>query len=141
MSHPPARPNPDVSHDLGKLLKQNPRLFNVLQIGSVRMTGFLRLELDVVLASHDPVWGHVPHVKINCLNAVDYAIRPKPPEIIEGGKYVEYYEEHPRLLTVSPCVPHSDGREQFKPTIRFKLLALENTWVIAERFELLLSQV
>jgi hypothetical protein len=29
----------------------------------------------------------------------------------------------------------------FNPPIRFKLLVLENTWVIAERFELLLPPV
>jgi hypothetical protein len=105
------------------------------------VTGFLRLELDVMLGSTDPVWRRFSHMKINCINALDYAIRPKPPEILEGGKCVEYYEEHPRLLTVSQCVPHSDGMKYFNPPIRFKLLVLENTWVIAERFELLLPPV
>jgi hypothetical protein len=136
MSNPAAQPNSDVSHDLGKLLKQKPGLFRVLQIYSARMTDSLQLELDASLGSIDPAWERFQYVTIKCFKAVDYSIRPKPPEMIEGGKFVEYFEKHPRLLTVSQSVPHSDDMEQFNPPIQFKMLALEDTWVIAERFQL-----
>jgi hypothetical protein len=141
MNPPNFEPNPMVCHDFGKLLQDNPELFRINCINSVTNPYFLVLELMVVLSSHDPAWRHVRSAKINCIHAVDYAVRPKPPEIIEGGKFVEYYEEHPRLKTVSQCVPHSDGMKYFKPPVKFKLLVLENTWVIAARFELLLPPV
>jgi hypothetical protein len=141
MSQPPAKSNPDVSHDLGKLLKGNPHLFLVHKIYGARILAFLQLELDVVLASHDPAWANIQFVKIKCINAVDYALRPKPSGVIEGGMFAEYYEEHPQLQTVSQCVPHTDGMKYFNPPIQFRLLFLEDTWVIAQRFELFLPQV
>ena len=129
-------PNPPV--DLGNLLKTNPYSFRVHKLFSANMPGFLKLELMVgivVQHSHERLF-----TKINCINAVDYALRPKPPNCLEGGDFVRYFEQHERLETIGQDIPHSDGLESFNPPIKFTLLELEDTYVIAERFEMITLQ-
>ncbi len=76
-------------------------------------------------------------VKIKCINAVDYSLRPKDPAILEGGMFMEYFEEHPLLTEDLQYKPHNDYGEKFNPPIKFTLLKLDDTYIIAERFDML----
>jgi hypothetical protein len=126
---------PPPSEDLGKLLQAEPQAFRVQKVEAASMWGFLQLELTVALVRQNRNRGF-QLVKINCINAVDYAIRPKPSHCLQGGDLVRYFEQHELLKTIGQDIPHTDGGEYFKPPIKFTLLELEDTYVIAERFEM-----
>ncbi|MBN9692819.1 MAG: sel1 repeat family protein [Verrucomicrobia bacterium] len=71
------------------------------------------------------------------VNAVDYSIRPRNPLIIEGGPELEFYDEHPLLNSPHlQLVPGGDG-EVFRPPLQLKLLILDQSHIIAERFQFL----
>jgi hypothetical protein len=54
---------------------------------------------------------------------------------LRGGPVIEFYEQH-QLLDEERLqgVPGGDG-EVFNPPLKFQLLILDQTYVIAERFE------
>lgn len=126
---------PTPPTDLGKLLLANPYLYRVHKILSANMPSFMKLELGVALVDQKPPY-NLNFWMITAVNAVDYAVRPKPPACIEGGGLVCYHEKHERLESIGQDIPHSDGLEYFDPPIRFTLLELEHTYIIAERFEI-----
>ncbi len=97
---------------------------------------YLRLHLCVIAFSFPGGSPPVFHeLKITCSNAVEYYIRPKDPNTIEGGPCIHFYEQH-QLLDDKRLqgVPGGDG-EVFKPPLKLQLLILDQTYVIAERFE------
>ena len=70
-----------------------------------------------------------------CERAVDYSIRPPHPGIIMGGPLISLHEQHPRLENwCLQLVPGGDG-EEFDPPLALKLLEIDQSWVIAETFE------
>lgn len=93
----------------------------------------LHVRLDVVSnESMQPMM----FAEIICTNAVDYVIRPRDPNCLEGGPLIELHEQHPWLERAGlQDVPGGDG-EMFDPPLKFKLLILEQTHVIAEKFEI-----
>jgi hypothetical protein len=75
-------------------------------------------------------------INIDCINVVDYSLRPANPATLEGGPCIEYHETHERLEKVSRSVPNTDGMETWNPAIRFALLRIDQSYVIAQRFEM-----
>jgi hypothetical protein len=131
----PAKSTP-VRYDLGGLLKENPLLYRIGELRIANM-GYLRLGLqaNVVFCSE----GHFSQfVAIDCVKAVDYSIRPANPATIEGGPCIEYYEKHELLDTVSQTVPNTDGMEVFNPPVKFTLLRIDQSYIIAQRFEMII---
>ncbi len=53
-----------------------------------------------------------------------------------GGPYLEFYEEHEMLQSISQTVPNTDGLETWNPPIKFTLLQIDQTYVVAQRFKL-----
>src|SRR5262245_50318088 len=128
-----------MNQDFGALLKENPTRFRFIGIKSALME-YLTLHL-VVQLDQFPRQGWPGQLsEISCSNAVDYSIRPRNPNCLMGGPFVELHEEH-ELLRRGPsqwplqCVPGGDG-EVFVPPIKFSVLLLEQSYVIAEKFML-----
>ena len=126
-----------MKEDLGNLIKTRPGQLRLLRIAQVHNEGFMRLRLAVVIVADRGI--NPPEVKfceIVCSNAVDYSIRPKNPAIIEGGPLVEFYEKHHLLENGKlEMVPGGDG-EVFDPPLKLRLLILDQSHVIAEKFEI-----
>jgi len=122
-----------IRYNLGAMLKENPHLYRVLKLSMANM-GYLGLSLHAQVVFQ---FGHaVQLVAIDCLKAVDFSIRPPNPGLLMGGPLLEYYEEHPRLQSVSRTVPNTDGMETFNPSVRFTLLIIGQSYFIAESFVL-----
>src|ERR1017187_5482133 len=82
-------------------------------------------------------FGHLSQfVLIDCVNAVDFSIRPPNGATLMGGPPMEFYEQHPRLENISQTVPNTDGMEVFTPPVKFTLLVMDQSHIIAQRFEL-----
>jgi hypothetical protein len=130
-SAPPEDRPAGISHDFGDLIKKNPHRFRVLGINNVRIK-YLAINLSLTLHDHesDSIFADV-----FCINAVDYSLRPRNPNCILGGPPPEFYEEHEMLDTSLQLVPGGDG-EEFEPPLKFCLLVLDQSYVIAERFEI-----
>ena len=122
-----------MNQDLGAIIKAEPQRLSILEICRVGM-GYLKLHLSLHIGDYKREFRFL---EILCTNAVDYVIKPPNPATIHGGPFIEYYEEHPRLNDPGwQCVPGSDG-EQFNPPLKFKLLVLDQSHVIAEKFEIM----
>jgi len=126
----------NMKRDLGDVLKLDAYGPRIVGIRSARIR-YLKLKLYVRL---DFVSGELlqslQYAEITCTNAVDYAIRPPDPNILMGGPLIELHEQHPRLEHRDlQDVPGGDG-EEFEPPLKFKLLILDQTYVIAEEFEI-----
>ncbi len=125
-----------MDQNLETLLKENLQSFYLLQIMRGEF-GYLGLALVVYVIRHIPGKDtDFPVCEIRCSNAVDYSIRPKKPSIIEGGPPIKIPEQHELLNDPKlQYVPATDG-EIFNPPIKFKLLEMGQSYVIAERFNL-----
>jgi hypothetical protein len=131
----PAKSTP-VRYDLGMLLKESPHLYRISALRTASM-GYLRLELQarIVFCTE----GHFNQfVAIDCVNAVDYSIRPANPATLVGGPWIRYYEQHDLLDAVSKTVPNTDGMEVFNPPVKFALLKIDRSCIIAQRFEMII---
>ena len=126
--------SPAARYDLGALLKENPHLYRITQLCGANV-GYLRLGLQkkVVFSTEDFFF---QFVALDCVNAVDYSIRPADPATLEGGPCIEYHEKHELLQTVSRGVPNTDGMEMFDPAIQFTLLRIDQSYIIAQHFEM-----
>jgi len=125
--------NPQLKYDFGAILKARSQLCRILQLLTARM-GWLDLSLQarVVLSSLD----HVGiTLLLDCINVVDYSLRPANPGTLEGGPFIEYEENHQLLNSVSRCVPNTDGEEIWDPSVKFALLIIDQSYIIAQRFE------
>jgi hypothetical protein len=123
-----------VRYDLGRLLKENPQLYRITHLLGAD-TEYLSLAFRARVAFCSG--GHLDQViAIDCVNSVDYSIRPPHPALLEGGPCIQYYEQHELLDTVSQTVPNTDGLETFNPPVKFTLLIIDQSYVIAQRFEM-----
>jgi hypothetical protein len=131
----PAKSTP-IRYDLGVLLKENPRFYRTEDLHIAKM-GYLRLSLQarVVFRSEGRFY---QLVDIDCVTAVDYTIRPAHPALLEGGPFIEYYEKHQLLDNVSQTVPNTDGMKEFNPPVKFTLLSIDQSYIIAQRFEMII---
>ena len=125
-----------MKQDLGAILKANPEQIQIFRIVRV-FVDYLSIRLLVVTGSRV---GNNPQSyqasEIVCSNAVDYSIRPKNSATLEGGPGIEFYEQHALLQDKRlQLVPGGDGKV-FDPPLTLKLLLLDESHVIAERFEI-----
>lgn len=127
-------PPPDstsFSYNLGAMLKENLRLYLVLRV-TTASTSYLGLGLRAHVSFS---FGHLSQfVLIDCVNAVDFSIRPPNGATLMGGPPMEFYEEHPKLENISQMVPNTDGMEVFTPSVKFTLLVMDKSYVIAQHF-------
>lgn len=124
-----------MNEELGALIKAAPHRLQTFGIRRAEI-GYLTLRLIVVTNSIARGDSFTQLSEIICSNAVDYSIRPTSPSLIEGGPFMEFYEQHPLLdADHLQMVPGGDG-EVFKPPLKLKLLILDQSHIIAERFEL-----
>ena len=121
-----------MNQNLIKLLKEQPHRLRVLEIHVAEMR-YLKLTLRVHVADFPQREYRV--VDIRCTNAIDYSIRPPRPGTIEGGPLIEYHERHPLIEACGQMIPGGDG-EQFNPPLRLGALLLDQSYVIAEKFEI-----
>jgi len=129
---------PLLGYDLEAILKENPRLCRVSRIIRVN-TKYLGLEL-IARAAFD--FGSFSlYVHIDCVNAVDYSIRPPNPAILGGGPLMEFHEQHPLMENISQIVPNTDGMETYDPPVKFGLLLIDQSYMIAGQFVLRIEDV
>jgi hypothetical protein len=124
---------PPIRYDFGAMLKANPNLCRTL--GIVRADiGWLGLTLCMGVAFGGAFSS--AFANIECVNAVDFSIRPSNPALLMGGPLIEFHEQHPLLEKVSQCVPNTDGMEIYDPPVKFGVLIMDQTYVIAGQFAL-----
>jgi hypothetical protein len=74
-------------------------------------------------------------LRIFARDAIDFSIRPKDPNIIMGGPPLKFSTDDPRLNDRHlQMVPGGDGAV-FEPPRRYQLLELDQSYIIARRFE------
>jgi hypothetical protein len=123
-----------MNRDFVKMIQDNPNGLWILGIRRADMR-YLTLRLAITLHSH-PNRENPNHLTILCRNAVEYSIRPKDPNTIEGGPHIEFYEDHNLLHNPGlQMIPGGDG-EVFNPPLKLALLMLDQSYVIAEKFEI-----
>jgi hypothetical protein len=74
--------------------------------------------------------------RIYAFETADYAFRPMNPNTILGGPEIKYSTTDPRLA--EEClqfVPGGDGMT-YNPRKKYQLLELDQSWIIAVRFEI-----
>ena len=116
------------------MIQDNPDCLRVLEIRYATMS-YLGLRLALHLDNRrNQALPHSP--TILCTNAVEYSIRPPDPNTVMGGPLVEFHETHELLLAPHlQMVPGGDG-EVFDPPLKLGLLICDQTYVIAEKFEI-----
>src|ERR1035438_2091934 len=103
----PATP-PPIRYGRGAMLKENSRLYHVLRV-TTASTSYLGLGLRAHVSFS---FGHLSQVVlIDCVNAVDFSIRPPNGATLMGGPPMEFYEQHPRLENISQTVPNTRSEE------------------------------
>ncbi|NOS69617.1 MAG: hypothetical protein HOP33_06780 [Verrucomicrobia bacterium] len=123
-----------MKQDFAKLIKDNPDCLRALEIHYATMS---HLRLRLALHMNNPLNRELPRRPIIlCTNAVEYSIRPTNPATIEGGPAVEFHEQHellnaPRLQ----MIPGGDGAI-FDPPLKLGVLIFDQSYVIAEKFEI-----
>lgn len=131
-------PSAQFDQDLGLIIKTTPHALRILDIRHVDFAD-VSLRLVAMIAGSPRIAGSsrfLEAFEIVCFNAVDYSIRPKNPATIEGGPMIEFHEKHPLLEAGHlQLVPGGDG-EVFRPPLDLKVLILDQSHVIAERFEI-----
>src|SRR5436190_23019436 len=101
-------------HDLQTVLETDP-LRTVYSVQLALMAP-LCIHLVAVIQSRRPrdestPFGGMQRVKIVCNNAVDYSIRPRNPNLLEGGPFIELHEKHPLLDAPHlRFIPGGDGK-------------------------------
>jgi hypothetical protein len=118
--------------ELSRYLAENAAKFLIhLEIISVQHNEVF----DIHVSSHDQN-SHINLVlRIFARDIIDYAIRPKDPAIIMGGPRLKFSTDDPRLNDPRlQLIPGGDGYV-FDPPRRFQLLELDQTYIIAGRFE------
>ncbi len=131
-------PLPPIRYDLAAMLKENPWLCRVLKITRVSPE-YLGLKLNARAAFDFSSFSLF--VQIDCVNALDYSIRPPNPGILGGGPLMEFHEQHQLLENISQVVPNSDGMEMYDPPVKFGLLLIDQSYVIAGQFALSFEDV
>ena len=123
-----------MNADFVKVIQDHPNGVRISGIYRAHM-GYLTLRLLITLHKH-PKSQLPDHLTILCTNAVEYLIRPTNRNTIEGGPLIEYYEDHKLLHDPGlQMIPGGDG-EFFNPPLKLALLMLDQSYVIAEKFEI-----
>ena len=116
------------------MLKTNPHLCHI-QVLHLARIDWLHLSLHALI--HILCLRNISQVvEIDCINAVDYSIRPPSPGLLEGGPFIKFYEQHPTLDSVSRYVPNTDCEQAWHESVKFSMLAIDQSFIIAQRFEI-----
>ena len=115
------------------MLKVNPTFCRVTQIFRADIE-YLKLFLSVRASFNFGPFAL--YAFIDCVNAVAFSIRPPNAAILMGGPEVEFHEEHPLLAGISQTVPNTDGMDVYDPPVKFGLLGMDQSYVIAGQFAL-----
>jgi hypothetical protein len=126
---------PPIRYDFGALLKENPHVYRIAEL-CIAYTSWLHLQLRARVVFCAARSHFFQLVAIDCINAVDYSIRPANPALLEGGPCIKYYEKHELLQNVSRAVPNTDGMQMWDPSKKFTLLNIDQSYIIAQRFEM-----
>ena len=107
-----------------------PRVWRILHISASPRMGSI---FDISMFKFD----HPQNFwRIYACNTADFAIRPPNPRTMEGGPEIKFSTDDPRLADPAlQYVPGGDG-EVYDPPRRYQLLELDQSWIIAERFEI-----
>ena len=115
--------------ELGEFLRETGS-WRIIEIRASEQMGRV---FDVVLANRDTrqcFW------RLFATGTADFAIRPSNPATIMGGPEIRFSTNDPRLSNPRlQCIPGGDG-ETYHPPRRYQLLELDQSWIIAERFEI-----
>jgi hypothetical protein len=91
---------------------------------------------DICVIKHHRLLRTYWHLRIFAIDAIDYSIRPQNPGTIVGGPPIKFSTDDPRLNDPNlQYVPGRDDGELFNPPRRYQLLELDQSWIIAVRFE------
>jgi hypothetical protein len=131
-----AAPAAMPAYDLGAMLKADQRFCRILMTHQADIQ-YLGLRLQARIGIHRLHFGQ--NVVIDCSTVKDFAIRPPHPAIIEGGPFIEFFEDHPLLQNIGQTVPNTDGMKYFHPPVKFTMLKIDQSHVIAQRFVLLMD--
>jgi len=123
-----------MKQNLGDILTRDPGGVRIIKMLEVHMVyGNL-----ILFAATSAFCGGRSFVlaEIVCSRAIDYSIRPPRPSAMEGGPSIEYFGRHPLLESQHlNYVPGGDG-EYFCLPEKWKLLLFDQSYVIAEKFEI-----
>jgi hypothetical protein len=131
-------------HDLELLVSQQQIMFCGFYGIDWSVREKMLLELGVYLGrTFTPDPRFIGQTRIRCHGTLDWGIRPLSPGVILGGPLIEIHSEvrmdKLQGLGFSDVntteIPHSDG-ERFDPPLRLKLLLLDRSFVLAQRFEI-----
>jgi hypothetical protein len=90
---------------------------------------------DIHVIKHDRNLQTDLRLRIFAIDAIDYSIRPRDPNIILGGRPLKFSTDDPRLNDrMLQMIPGGDGK-CFDPPRRYQLLELDQSYIIAQRFE------
>jgi len=124
-----------MKQDLGALLKAGTsiQVFGVYRIDRA----YPDLHFHAATKSHSRSGEIMQASIIFCHFARDYCIRPPNPSIIMGAPFIEYHDQHKLLDDPSlQYIPGNDDGERYDPPSQLKLLIMDQTFVIAQRFEI-----
>ena len=104
--------------------------WRILKLSAVQQLGHI---FDMVLFSNP---SRADHFRIYAFGTADYSIRPPNPARIEGGPDIIFSTDDPRLAEPGlQQIPGGDGAA-YDPPKRYQLLELDQSWIIAQRFEI-----
>jgi len=93
----------------------------------------LELRLSFYMVAQETI--SIPQFTIvQCRNAVDYSLNPPTPGMYLGGPEIQFFDTHPLLEDKRLQVYPGGNGELFNPPLKFGLLILDQSYVIAERF-------
>lgn len=132
-------PDPDIhvllQGNLGAMIRDERRSFSFGGIAGASF-GHLRIRLVIQLLGNGIDEPRTGLYEIVAYRAVDYSIRPMNPSIMSGGPPLAYHEEHPLLNTPGlQAEPGRDG-ECFDPPLKLAVLILDQSYIIAEEFQI-----
>ncbi len=120
-------------YNLAWLIEKEPERLRVLEVVEAKL-GYLSLKLTVHVADYPR--REFVFAEIVCANAIDFTIRPPNPATIEGGPLMELHRKHELLKNPGlQMVPGGDG-EVFNPPLVLTLLKLDESYVIAQGFQI-----
>ena len=93
------------------------------------------VRLSVIVCDDAREHGHnFRDFKIICEGPVDYTLRPPNPATLMGGPHMKFHEQHPLLDDPQFQFRPGDDGERYDPPLKLKLLILDQSQIIAQRF-------
>ena len=120
---------PIQRNELGKFLSETGS-WRILVIGASPRMGRV---FDITMVNSNTrqcFW------RIHAFGTADFALRPPNPATVMGGPEILWSKDDPRLAAPGlQYIPGGDG-DTYNPPRQYQLLELDQSWIIAERFEI-----